>query len=81
MNHIQPPMHMRWGDGVMAIAMLIWISHSVGPSWIGIAIFVIAYILNVAEGLLFRARVRRMDNFLKQAAAEISKKSTKGGDN
>ena len=40
---------MKIGDGVGIIAILLWLSWSVGPWWLGIVIFVLAFVLNYIQ--------------------------------
>jgi len=37
---------MKLGDGLLCLAMLIWLSVSVGPWWLGVALFVGAGFVN-----------------------------------
>jgi len=39
---------MKLGDGLLCLAMLVWISIAVGPWWVGLLLFVSAGIINYA---------------------------------
>ena len=62
------PVNMRWGDGVLALSCLIWLSISVGPWWIGLGIFVLSFILNILQFVYFRRTRRAAEHMMKQAA-------------
>lgn len=38
---------MNIGDAVFALALLVWMSVSVGPWWIGVLIFLVAWVVNL----------------------------------
>jgi hypothetical protein len=38
---------MKLGDGIAIAGMLIWLSVSVGPWWLGAVLFVVAWWVNV----------------------------------
>ncbi len=42
-------MQMKLGDGLGVLALMVWISYSVGPWWLGGAIMAGAGILNFLE--------------------------------
>lgn len=41
---------MRKGDGWLSLAMLVWLSLSVGPWWLGLLLFFLAWFVNYREG-------------------------------
>jgi hypothetical protein len=45
---------MKLGDAMLALALLVWMSLSVGPWWVGLLLLVGAWALNLAEILLRR---------------------------
>ncbi len=40
---------MRWGDGWLSLAVLVWLSYAVGPWWLGVVLFGVAGFLNYVE--------------------------------
>lgn len=42
---------MKIGDGLLIIGLLVWVSVAIGPGWIGIALFLGAWLVNyLTEG-------------------------------
>ena len=39
----------KLGDGLTIVAMLVWLSVSVGPWWLGLLIFVVAWVVNTIQ--------------------------------
>lgn len=42
-------MTVRLGDGLLFLALLVWMSVSVGPWWVGVMLFAGAYGINIWE--------------------------------
>ena len=38
---------MKLGDGVVCLAMLVWLTVAVGPWWVGVTLFCGAMVLNL----------------------------------
>lgn len=49
-------MLMQLGDGFICFSMLIWLSYSVGPWWLGVVLFVVGFLLNLVQELIVLVR-------------------------
>lgn len=43
---------MKVGDGLLLIAMLIWLTVSVGPWYVGVGLFCLTWIVNIVAHLV-----------------------------
>ena len=55
-------MRFKWGDGTLIFATFVWVSIAVGPWQVGIAIFLVAFILNALECWLGKRRNKEADD-------------------
>lgn len=49
-------MNPKWGDGLLSLSVLIWMSYSVGPWWVGLVIFFSAGVMNALEIRFWKRR-------------------------
>ena len=54
-----PPQQSPLGDALLQIAVLIWMSIAVGPWKIGLILFLVMWIVNIAERIWIAAQKKR----------------------
>lgn len=57
---------MKLGDAVLPLGLLVWLSVSVGPWWVGLALFGVSWALNIAHDLI----IAKLANRRTRAAAK-----------
>lgn len=50
---------MKPGDGLLLIALLVWLSVRVGPWWLGVVLFVAAWVVNLGTTYWCHRTARR----------------------
>lgn len=51
--------HSKYGDAIVVLGLAVWMSVAVGPWWVGVALFVAGFLVNLAVRMFVVVYLRK----------------------